>query len=54
MLQKCQGIGLNGFISKESKKYIPWREKTMGVVGDLPAKYNSLPGPSWKLISYAI
>ena len=50
-------MGLNGFISKESKKYIPGREKTMGFVWDLPAKYNSLPGPfspKLDLISYAI
>ena len=50
-------MGLNGFIPKEYEKYIPGREKLMGVVGDLPAKYNSLPGPfspKLELISYAI
>ena len=35
-------MGLNGFISKESYKYIPGREKTIGDLWDLPAKYNSL------------
>ena len=40
MLQKCEGMGLNGFISKEFQKNIPGREKKniVGAVYNLPAK----------------
>ena len=31
-------VGINNFISKEFKKYIPGKEKNIGAIWDLPAK----------------
>ena len=39
MCQKCEGMGLNGFISKEFKNmYAKNMKKIVGAVWELPAK----------------
>jgi hypothetical protein len=57
MCQKCEGMGLNGFISKEFKtNYAENMKKIVGAVWDLPANNRraNLAQFGWKWAELAV